>query len=73
MNVTDILQLLALAALVFIPLGYKAHRFLPGLLDGLNAWLLTPRYLRPIKTRRVKDVLAQGKNTLSPDKQPPHD
>ncbi|WP_431224242.1 cellulose biosynthesis protein BcsF [Serratia sp. L9] len=42
----DIIQLVFLCALVFIPLGYALHRRFP---NGFQAWqnlLLSPRYLK---------------------------
>ncbi|SQA98696.1 celllulose biosynthesis operon protein BcsF/YhjT [Cedecea neteri] len=37
MNLTDIIQLVVLCAIVFIPLGYTAHRWLPRLTASVTA------------------------------------
>ncbi len=46
LNLNDILQLILLCALVFIPLGYAFHRRFPHLRQYWQNLLLSPRYLK---------------------------
>lgn len=45
-NAGDITQLIALCAIIFIPLGYLFHRFFPHWWNNLQDLLLSPRYLK---------------------------
>ncbi|MBN3216969.1 cellulose biosynthesis protein BcsF [Pectobacterium polaris] len=47
MNLTDIVQLVLLSAVVFFTLGYLAHRVIPHWLQYWKNRLLSPRYLKP--------------------------
>lgn len=47
MNINDIIQLIALCAIIFIPLGYQLHRWIPGLRRILSYNLLKPRHVKP--------------------------
>jgi cellulose biosynthesis operon protein BcsF/YhjT len=46
MNLTDIVQLVLLCALVFVPLGYAFHRRFPHWQQHWQNLLLSPRYLK---------------------------
>lgn len=46
LNLNDILQLILLCALVFIPLGYAFHRHFTHLRQYWQNLLLSPRYLK---------------------------
>ncbi|WP_148875564.1 cellulose biosynthesis protein BcsF [Serratia marcescens] len=46
LNLNDILQLILLCALIFIPLGYAIHRRFPHLRQYWQNLLLSPRYLK---------------------------
>lgn len=46
LNLNDIVQLILLCALIFIPLGYAFHRRFPHLRQYLQNLLLSPRYLK---------------------------
>lgn len=50
MNITDIVQLIILCALIMLPLGYSARRWLPGLLLRFRQRFLAPRYLKSAGT-----------------------
>ena len=58
MNITDIIQLVVLCAIIFIPLGYTAHRWLPGLTNSVRLMFLKPRYVKPAGTLRRASVKA---------------
>ncbi|MCT4703325.1 cellulose biosynthesis protein BcsF [Enterobacteriaceae bacterium H20N1] len=58
MNITDIMQLVLLCAIVFIPLGYFAHRWLPRLTALIRLLFLKPRYVKPAGTLRRPSVKA---------------
>ena len=45
-NVGDITQLIALCAIIFIPLGYAFHRLFPHWWNNVQDLLLSPRYLK---------------------------
>ncbi|MGP2949654.1 cellulose biosynthesis protein BcsF [Serratia nevei] len=46
LNLNDIVQLILLCALIFIPLGYAFHRRFPHLRQYWQNLLLSPRYLK---------------------------
>ncbi|WP_413727561.1 cellulose biosynthesis protein BcsF [Sodalis sp. RH19] len=73
MNIVDILQMFCLAAVIFIPLGFMAHKYLPLWRNRFNAWFLSPRYLRPIRASHVKTHLAMKINHRSTADKPAHD
>ncbi|GAB80608.1 cellulose biosynthesis protein BcsF [Shimwellia blattae] len=47
MNINDILQLIFLCAVIFIPLGYALHPRLPGIIARVTRTFFTARYLKP--------------------------
>lgn len=55
MNITDIVQLIALCALLFIPLGYAGSRWLPRLKRQIRITLMKPRSVKPAGTLRRSD------------------
>ncbi|WP_279047076.1 cellulose biosynthesis protein BcsF [Cedecea davisae] len=58
MKITDIFQLVVLCAIIFIPLGYTAHRWLPRLSNSVRLMFLKPRYVKPAGTLRRASVKA---------------
>ncbi|MCT4704903.1 cellulose biosynthesis protein BcsF [Enterobacteriaceae bacterium H11S18] len=62
MNLTDILQLIALCAIVFIPVGYIAHRWLPRLMALIRLLFLKPRYVKSAGTLRRTSVKADHRH-----------
>ncbi len=52
MNITDIIQLVVLCAIVFFPLGYTARRWLPRFTAAVRLMFLKPRYVKPAGTLR---------------------
>ncbi|MFC0226090.1 cellulose biosynthesis protein BcsF [Serratia aquatilis] len=44
----DIVQLVVLCALIFIPLGYLFHRRFPNWRHTWQNLFLSPRYLKPV-------------------------
>lgn len=58
MNITDIIQLVVLCAIIFIPLGFTAHRWLPRLSNSVRLMFLKPRYVKPAGTLRRASVKA---------------
>ncbi|WP_435948224.1 cellulose biosynthesis protein BcsF [Dryocola sp. BD586] len=56
MNLTDIMQLVALCAVIFMPLGYFAHRWLPRLAALIRLLFLKPRYVKSAGTLRRSSV-----------------
>ncbi|WP_455426476.1 cellulose biosynthesis protein BcsF [Dryocola sp. LX212] len=62
MNLTDILQLIALCAIVFIPFGYVSHRWLPRLTATIRLLFLKPRYVKPAGTLRRTSVKADHRH-----------
>lgn len=57
----DIVQLVLLCALVFIPSGYLFHRRFPNWRHSWQNALLSPRYLRPAGLWVRKDSSSQVK------------
>ncbi|QPR28587.1 cellulose biosynthesis protein BcsF [Edwardsiella hoshinae] len=47
-TITDILQLIALCALVMLPAGFYLHRCCPHPLRALRRRLFPTRYLKPV-------------------------
>ncbi|RLM26736.1 hypothetical protein BIY29_05215 [Brenneria alni] len=47
MNLSDIVQLVLLSAVVFLSLGYIGHRFILRWFQNLKYRLLSPGYLKP--------------------------
>lgn len=62
MNLTDILQLVALCAIIFIPFGYSARRWLPRLAALIRLLFLKPRYLKSTGTLRRSSVKADQRH-----------
>ncbi|AGO53135.1 cellulose biosynthesis protein BcsF [Serratia plymuthica] len=47
LNLNDIVQLILLCAIIFIPLGYFFHRRFPRWRQYWQNLFLSPRYLKP--------------------------
>jgi cellulose biosynthesis operon protein BcsF/YhjT len=62
MNITDIIQLVVLCAIIFIPLGYSAHRWLPRLTALSRLLFLKPRYVKSAGTIRRSSVKADHRH-----------
>nr|WP_010426049.1 cellulose biosynthesis protein BcsF [Enterobacter mori] len=63
MNLSDIIQLVVLCALIFFPLGYYARHSLRRIRDTARLMLLKPRYLKPAGTlTRAPNVKADRKH-----------
>ena len=62
MNTTDILQLVVLCAIIFIPLGYFAHRWLPRMAALVRLLFLKPRYVKSAGTLRRSSVKADHRH-----------
>jgi cellulose biosynthesis operon protein BcsF/YhjT len=62
MNITDIIQLVVLCAIIFIPLGYSAHRWLPRLTALIRLLFLKPRYVKSAGTIRRSSVKADHRH-----------
>ncbi|GGD29922.1 membrane protein [Franconibacter daqui] len=59
MSVSDILQLVALCAVIFFPLGYAARHSVRRLTALVRPLFFKPRYLKPVGTlHRRTDVKA---------------
>lgn len=52
MSISDILQLVVLCLLIFLPLGYIAHHFMGRIKMVIRLLLLKPRYVKPAGTLR---------------------
>ncbi|HDR2162966.1 TPA: cellulose biosynthesis protein BcsF [Enterobacter cancerogenus] len=50
MNISDIIQLVVLCALIFFPLGYYARHSLRRLRDTARILFVKPRYVKPAGT-----------------------
>ncbi|HHA2010404.1 cellulose biosynthesis protein BcsF [Enterobacter quasimori] len=50
MNLSDIIQLIVLCALIFFPLGYYARHSLRRIRDTVRLMFLKPRYIKPAGT-----------------------
>ncbi|KEY60466.1 cellulose biosynthesis protein BcsF [Serratia sp. DD3] len=61
-GIDDIVQLVLLCAIIFIPVGYVLHRRLPNWLRTWQNLLLSPRYLKPAKRSGNKNVASQGEH-----------
>lgn len=59
-GMSDIVQLVLLCAIIFIPVGYVLHRRLSNWLRTWQNLLLSPRYLKPTKLSGNKNVSSQG-------------
>jgi len=55
MNISDIIEIFILAAIIFIPLGYALRSRLPRWKNQLAARFLRPRYLTPITLRMINE------------------
>ncbi|WP_226812029.1 cellulose biosynthesis protein BcsF [Buttiauxella massiliensis] len=62
MNITDIAQLVLLCAVIFIPLGYSAHHWLPRLTALIRLLFLKPRYVKSAGTLRRSSVKADHRH-----------
>lgn len=63
MSISDILQLIVLCALIFIPLGYIARHHMGRIRMAARLLLLKPRYVKPAGTlRRAPLVKADPKH-----------
>ncbi|HDS9360439.1 TPA: cellulose biosynthesis protein BcsF [Enterobacter chengduensis] len=63
MNISDIIQLVILCALIFFPLGYYARHSLHRLRDTARMLFVKPRYVKPAGTlTRAPQVKANRKH-----------
>ncbi|MDR9890061.1 cellulose biosynthesis protein BcsF [Pseudenterobacter timonensis] len=63
MNITDIIQLIVVCALIFFPLGYYARHSLRRLRDTTRLLFAKPRYVKPAGTlKRAPHVKANRKH-----------
>ncbi|HIE5390106.1 cellulose biosynthesis protein BcsF [Enterobacter sp. ECC-175] len=63
MNISDIIQLVILCALIFFPLGYYARHSLRRLRDTARMLFVKPRYVKPAGTlTRAPQVKANRKH-----------
>ncbi|WP_061707572.1 cellulose biosynthesis protein BcsF [Pseudenterobacter timonensis] len=63
MNITDIIQLIVVCALIFFPLGYYARHSLRRLRDTARLLFAKPRYVKPAGTlKRAPHVKANRKH-----------
>lgn len=63
MNISDIIQLIVLCALIFFPLGYYARHSLRRLRDTTRLLFAKPRYVKSAGTlKRVSHVRANRKH-----------
>lgn len=47
MDISDIIELIILCALIFIPIGYNLRRWIPQIRRMLPYSLLKPRHVKP--------------------------
>lgn len=57
MSISDILQLIALCALIFFPLGYMARHFLRRIETTLRLMFFKPRYVKPAGILRQSAIV----------------
>lgn len=63
MSISDIIQLVALCALIFFPLGYLARHYQRRIENAFRLLFLKPRYVKPSGVlRRDRAVRAKSKN-----------
>ena len=63
MNLSDIIQLVVLCALIFFPLGYYARQSLRRIRDTTRMLFVKPRYVKPAGTlTRASHVKANRKH-----------
>lgn len=63
MNISDIIQLVVLCALIFFPLGYYARHSLLRIRDTARVLFVKPRYIKPAGTlTRDPNVKANRKH-----------
>lgn len=62
MNITDIIQLVLLCAVIFIPLGYYMHHWLPRVKAFIRLLFLKPRYVKSAGTLRRSSVKANHRH-----------
>ncbi|WP_337263095.1 MULTISPECIES: cellulose biosynthesis protein BcsF [unclassified Serratia (in: enterobacteria)] len=60
-DITDIVQIMLLCAIIFIPLGYSLHRRFPNWYQNWQNRLLSPRYLKPAGLWTREDPSSQTK------------
>ncbi|MHA7844802.1 cellulose biosynthesis protein BcsF [Serratia sp. D1N4] len=60
-DITDIMQIMLLCAIIFIPLGYALHRRFPNWRQYCQNRLLSPRYLKPAGLWTRKEPSSQIK------------
>ncbi|MFW0764779.1 cellulose biosynthesis protein BcsF [Trabulsiella odontotermitis] len=62
MSISDILQLIVLCALIFLPLGYMARHFRRRIETTLRMMFFKPRYVKPAGVlRRTSTVQGKAK------------
>ncbi|NUU65774.1 cellulose biosynthesis protein BcsF [Enterobacteriaceae bacterium BIT-l23] len=63
MTISDILQLIALCAVIFLPLGFYARRWLTPLAAWMRITFFKPRFVKPAGTlRRQQAVRANSEH-----------
>ncbi|EMA8097380.1 cellulose biosynthesis protein BcsF [Enterobacter hormaechei] len=63
MNISDIIQLVVLCALIFLPLGYYARHSLHRIRGTIRLLFVKPRYIKPAGTlTRAPNVKANRKH-----------
>ncbi|WP_039057859.1 cellulose biosynthesis protein BcsF [Enterobacter sp. Bisph1] len=63
MSISDILQLVALCALIFFPLGYFVRHWIRPIRSAFRILFIKPRYVKPVGVlRRESFVKADRKH-----------
>lgn len=63
MQLSDIIQLVVLCALIFFPLGYITRHYIQRIRTVLRMLFIKPRYVKPVGTwRSASTVKAKQKN-----------
>lgn len=63
MTLSDIFQLIALCAVIFLPLGFYARRLLAPVAAWARLTFFKPRFVKPAGTlRRQQDVRADSQH-----------
>ncbi|WAH50784.1 cellulose biosynthesis protein BcsF [Pseudescherichia vulneris] len=63
MQLSDIIQLVVLCALIFFPLGYITRHYIRRIRTVLRMLFIKPRYVKPVGTwRSASTVKAKQKN-----------
>ena len=57
MQLSDIIQLVVLCALIFFPLGYLTRHYIRRIRAVLRMLLIKPRYVKPVGTWRSASIV----------------